>query len=568
MSYFHYFKLLEPPFSIAPDPRYFFNSERHREALEHLKYGVSESGGFLLLTGEVGTGKTILCRCMLAQLPEDVDIALILNPRLNASELLATICDELRIKYPNKTRSLKRLIDALNEHLLSAHVRGRRTVVIIDEAQNLSLDVLEQIRLLTNLETNRTKLLQIILVGQPELNRLLKRRDLRQLTQRITCRYHLKTLSMQGTKAYIQHRLAVADGNASELFSSAAIHKIHRITGGTPRLINLICDRALHTAYLENKKQVDTDILKKAAHQVGPALTKPWYLQTEYLVPGIALVVLATAFGSYSLGYWGNSESKPIETISLAANESKITTNSAKVETPKINEKSTIDKDKPANPKTVKKVTNKPTSASDQSKFAEIIRDRALNYGAAFTNLLSQWGVGGKPHSKNYCRSVIKYGVRCSHQNDNWFFFRQLNRPAVLEFIIGNGQKRYATIIAANNENLTFKIGKKSVNYSVNQILPYWSGRFTLLWKPPNRHEYILFPGQKANSVRWLRQHLMNPTENANSTFFDSALKKKVISFQIARGLDPDGIVGPNTFMHLNTSMKTPDIPLLKTSVD
>ena len=211
--YTYYFELAELPFSISPDPRYFFMSPRHREALEHLISGIRESGGFVMLTGEVGTGKTTLLRCLLVQQPEDADIALILNPRLNAVELMASICNELRIDYPAGTDSLKVLHDVLTEYLLATHAQNRRTVLIIDEAQNLSFEVLEQVRLLTNLETTRTKLLQIILVGQPELNRILQSKDLRQVTQRISCRYHLKSFSKRDLTAdYIHHRISVSGG--------------------------------------------------------------------------------------------------------------------------------------------------------------------------------------------------------------------------------------------------------------------------------------------------------------------------------------------------------------------
>lgn len=246
--YTHYFGLTERPFSLAPNPRYLFMSPRHQEALAHLLYGTGESGGFVALTGEVGTGKTTLCHCLLEQLPDDIDIALILNPRMNSVELLASLCDELRIAYPPNTQSLKVLVDGLNKHLLSAHAKGHRTVVVIDEAQNLSFDVLEQIRLLTNLETSRTKLLHIILVGQPELNRLLAQKNLRQLNQRITARYYLEPLSFNETRAYIHHRLAVSGGD-SRLFTHAAVRRIYRYSGGIPRLINNICDRALLGAY-------------------------------------------------------------------------------------------------------------------------------------------------------------------------------------------------------------------------------------------------------------------------------------------------------------------------------
>lgn len=242
--YTQYFQFTEQPFSIAPNPRFLFMSPRHQEGFAHLLYGIGQGGGFVALTGEVGTGKTTLCHCLLQQLPEDVDIALILNPRVNPVELLAALCDELQIAYPAKTLRLKLMVDIINKYLLAAYARGRRTVVMIDEAQNLSFDVLEQVRLLTNLETSQTKLLQIILVGQPELTALLAKDDLRQLAQRITARYHLKALSFKETAEYIRHRLLVA-GCGTQLFNNSAVRTIYRRSGGIPRLINTICDRAL-----------------------------------------------------------------------------------------------------------------------------------------------------------------------------------------------------------------------------------------------------------------------------------------------------------------------------------
>jgi general secretion pathway protein A len=240
--YTDFFKLNEPPFSLTPDPRYLFMSERHREGLAHLLYGVQQPGGFIQLTGEIGCGKTTLCRCLVGQMPPNTDIALILNPRLSVIELLAAVCDELRIPYPAGTESIKQLIDALNRYLLEAHAKGRRTVLVIDEAQNLHRDVLEQIRLLTNLETEQEKLLQIILIGQPELLTILKHPGLRQLAQRVTARYHLLPLSRQETYSYIRHRLHIA-GLSSPVFSPKAMRKVFRITGGVPRLINILCDR-------------------------------------------------------------------------------------------------------------------------------------------------------------------------------------------------------------------------------------------------------------------------------------------------------------------------------------
>ncbi|MFK5926692.1 MAG: AAA family ATPase [Desulfuromusa sp.] len=265
--YKEYFGLKEDPFSIAPDPQFLYMSSRHREALAHLIYGMKADSGFVLLTGEVGTGKTTVCRCLLGQIPENSEIAFILNPKLNAIELLATICDELGIVYPQENSSVKVFIDQINTYLLNAHSQGKQTVLIIDEAQNLSTDVLEQIRLLTNLETDKRKLLQVIMLGQPELNQMLEQQDLRQLAQRVTARYHLEPLSKTEIEGYLTHRLAVA-GVERPLFPAATVNKLYSLTGGVPRLINLLCDRALLGAYVKGMNIITPALLTEAASEV------------------------------------------------------------------------------------------------------------------------------------------------------------------------------------------------------------------------------------------------------------------------------------------------------------
>ena len=269
--YLEFYGLKEPPFSITPDPRYVFLSERHRNALAHLLYGIGKggSGGFVQLTGEVGTGKTTLCRLLLEQLPENTRVALVLNPKLSPVELLETICEELKLDLVDRRGSLKGLVDTLNAYLLDAYAQGLRVVLIVDEAQNLSTDALEQIRLLTNLETPTQKLLQIILLGQPELRDKLNDTELRQLAQRITARYHLTPLRYEESVEYLRHRSAVAGASAFP-FEDSALRRLHALSGGVPRLLNVLGERALLAGYVHARPRVDAALVDMAATEVLP----------------------------------------------------------------------------------------------------------------------------------------------------------------------------------------------------------------------------------------------------------------------------------------------------------
>jgi general secretion pathway protein A len=289
--YNNYFGLSEAPFSIAPDPRFLYMSEQHREALAHLMFGVSSNGGFVLLTGEVGTGKTTVSRCLLEQLPEQTEVAFILNPKYSVMELLSAICDDLGIEH-NRSSEMKDYVDALNEHLLENHRNNRNTVLIIDEAQNLSADVLETIRLLTNLETNTQKLLHVILIGQPELLAMLERPELRQLNQRITARHHLRALRQDELATYISHRLSIA-GADSQLFPEATIKQLYKLTKGIPRYVNIICDRALLGTFVERENLVQARTLGKAASEVFGEEIKPAGSGSKSVVGVSVLVVLA-----------------------------------------------------------------------------------------------------------------------------------------------------------------------------------------------------------------------------------------------------------------------------------
>lgn len=301
--YRQYFDLTDAPFSIAPDPRYLFLSDKHREALGHLIYGVGDQGGFVLLTGEVGTGKTTVCRSLLQQIPENTDVAYIINPKQSINQLLQSICSELHINY-ERGRTSRDLIDDLNKYLLDTHAAGRNTILIIDEAQNLTVDVLEQLRLLTNLETNEKKLLQLVLLGQPELNDLLAKPELRQLAQRITARFHLGPLSKSEVAQYIAHRLSIA-GCRDELFSRGAVTTVFKFSRGIPRLINQICDRSLLGVYATNSDLVTENIAKKSSKEIflntGLMPKKKWLPVIVALLLGILLLVLSYVWRSYSV---------------------------------------------------------------------------------------------------------------------------------------------------------------------------------------------------------------------------------------------------------------------------
>ena len=305
--YTSYFGLEEKPFSIAPNPDYLFMSDRHREALNHLTYGLGDTGGFVLLTGEVGTGKTTISRRLMENLPENTQAAFILNPTLSSQELLATLCDELKIRYRKTGATLKTLTDKIQQKLLKNHSENINTLLIIDEAQHLQPEVLEQLRLLTNLETNTKKLLQVILIGQPELQQLLQRRDLRQLAQRITARYHLLPLNKQEVAQYLKHRLSVAKC-FREIFDKSAVNAIHKTCKGIPRLMNLLAERSLMNAYNSNNAVVNRKMVLQAAYDaLGDEFeVTPWWKNRFVKVGGLALalglvLVIGIWWGSYQL---------------------------------------------------------------------------------------------------------------------------------------------------------------------------------------------------------------------------------------------------------------------------
>lgn len=575
--YIDYFKLKEPPFSLTPDPRYLFMSERHREGLAHLLYGVQQPGGFVQLTGDIGTGKTTLCRCLINQLPPDTDIALVLNPRLTVIELLATICDELRIPYPPETESNKVFIDALNRRLLETHAQRRKTVLIIDEAQNLSSDVLEQIRLLTNLETSKEKLLQIILIGQPELLSLLKEKKLRQLAQRITARYHLLALSGRETYAYIQHRLFVA-GRRDPLFSKPAIRSVYRISGGMPRVINIICDRALLGAYALNKRKVRAAVVRRAGRETRGRNQGIIRFRLGWTSGIFVLVTLLIAVAALFPQTWQNifrryatatAVISPISDRQGSLNptglEKRISGNDSAggaplsplgSETQRLTEA--------VQPETSTSVSG---SVSFRPQLVNILADPALpgDTTSSFASLYALWGVEYSADPGGLaCKAGEAYGLECLFEVGNWPKLRRFDLPAILELVMTNGTRIRATLVELGNQTAILVIGGGSYTFALAEIDQVWEGAFILLWKPPFALNH-LSRGDRGEEVRWVRRALDRlEGKNSNavvSDLFDENLRQRVIAFQKECSLIPDGYVGNETLVRLTLALEGTNAP-------
>jgi general secretion pathway protein A len=538
--YNEYFHFTELPFSIAPDPHFMFMSNRHQEGLAHLLYGINHGGGFVVLTGEVGTGKTTLCRCLLQQYLENVDIALILNPKLNAIELLATICDELRVAYDNNQQTLKHLVDTLNRHLITAHGNGRRTILIIDEAQNLSLEVLEQIRLLTNLETSKIKLLQIILVGQPELKDLLSRQELRQLNQRITARYHLLPLTLAETRLYVRHRLIVCKGNPN-LFKPETIDKIFQLSKGIPRVINIICHSALLGAYATDTQDITPAMVKRAAKE-ALVFANPTHNAPSLLKPLLTLFALTciTALLFYKDGY---KLKPPVPDAKMA-----VVNKTPDQSTPQQAVANTIPT---PTPKTIQ------APVAKLRPFGAWLDDRSLTLTAALKNALVAWGREVPADQQVDCNvTAQKAGLNCLFDKGNWKDMVAFNRPTVLEFSSPSGGKRYALLTSAEGDRVTFDFGRE-VTFSLSDVLTYWDGYYLLLWQSPKPGLTSIVPWKSSDHVLWLREQLasidgLNP-KTRYPRFFDAALIHRLREFQKTHDL-VQRRVGAKTIIYLDNA--------------
>lgn len=595
--YLSHFGLSETPFNITPDPRYLFMSDRHREAMAHLTFGVTQGGGFVQLTGEVGTGKTTICRCLLGQIPNDVEIALITDPKISEHELLAAVCDELRIPYPSKSSS-KNLVDRLNERLLDSHARGRRTVLIIDEAQNLSREVLERVRLLTNLETARQKLLQIILIGQPELTETLARPDLRQLAQRITARYHLAPLRRRDVADYVTHRLSVAGCNRP-LFTRSAIRELFKCTGGIPRLVNVVCDRALLGAYARNRHQVDGGTIKRASEELR---SRRIGQSRRWSTPGLPrLGGVTAALGLMCVGgllAWlltkpSTDDGGIADAVSMRVSHWRtqiadfVNPNDAPLATDQ-----TLASSDPVVPAPILPVTttvmadNAPAAAPGVLQAAppaavtpepptlgppllQILSDNksATSLEAAFRRLVMVWGEPFDEGEESVCERAQRIGLKCLNAKGSWANLQRFDRPALLglnspDETTDAQRRQYVVLNQLTDSTARVVINDQEFVYQRSEIESLWTGDYVILWRPPTASTF-LSRGSSGNDVVWLRGAIdqlfpdqLTP-DNAASEVFDEQLENMIIQFQQGNALSERGTVGAETLIALNSKLNS-----------
>ena len=528
--YREYFGLKEKPFSIAPNAQYFYMSTGHREALAHLLYGIKGEGGFVLLTGEVGTGKTTVSRVLLDLMPKDFEIAFLLNPPSTVVELLATLCDEFGIAYQPNSNSIKDYVTQIYAFLLDLHAKGRRPVLIVEEAQNLSTEVLEQIRLLTNLETNERKLLQIIMIGQPELREKLSRPELRQISQRITARYHLGPLSRKEVSEYVSFRLTTAGlKRGTSLFPARTITKLYRLTQGLPRLINSICDRALLGAYVEGKKVVDTGILMAAAGEVmGETNLESRRLRIyQGAAAAFVLLLCVTVLVTY------------LQRPHFLTREA---------------------------PKTV--AEGAPLNA-DPTGVPESIHEEPVGHAAsatresAYRTLFDLWQIRYiDDKDKTACQQAEEQGLRCLESNKGTIEeIREKGRPAVLRLSDKRGDSYFVTLKSLHGETATCVSGSETKTLPLNTIAQNWSGEYLLLWRVPSDYRGKIRPGQRGPLVAWLDRQLALATGRTPrpglEQLYSQEMTKEVKEFQRSRRLKPDGVAGLGTILKLTAAAGT-----------
>jgi general secretion pathway protein A len=599
-------------------------SKRHREALAHLLYGVGGGGGFVLLSGEIGAGKTTVCRCFLEQIPKRCNVAYIFNPKLTSIELVKSICDEFRIPYQAEAGSpatVKTYVDALNDFLLKTHAVGQNNVLIIDEAQLLAVDVLEQLRLLTNLETNEKKLLQIVLIGQPELRTMLEKPELEQLAQRVVARFHLKALSAKETEHYIRHRLSVAGMTRAIPFDGKALKRVFEIARGVPRRINLLCDRAMLGAYAHGVHQIDAEIVEKSAREVfGSSESSAPDRSLLGTTAGIALIGAAmlalvavlgfAVYGGYR--YFATpdaaarapraaapasaraasagastaatvaamaSGSTAAQAASMAASASAAhAAASAASAGPRSasaaiaassGAPSAASASAAASAASAARVATSAgaiTSATPIDSVAELkaqLKTLGSDEKAAWRELAPMWKVG--TDSGDPCAAAARQQVRCFRFASTAAMLRSLDRPGFMT-LHDEGGKRVAVVLARlDGDEAKVRVDGQTRNVSFAAMQKLWRGEFGTLWRLPPGYTKALDEGDSGPLVDRLAAQLASlageaPPEGRQT--MDAALRAKVVRFQTRHGLSGVGKAGPTTFMQLNRATHV-DEPVL-----
>ena len=562
--YASFFGLSKEPFSISPDPRFLFMSEQHREALAHLLYGLGGGGGFVLLTGEVGAGKTTVCRCFLEQVPAHCRVAYIFNPKLSVAELLQTVCGEFGIALPAQAESVKAHVDALNAFLLAEHAEGRQAVLVIDEAQSLSAEVLEQLRLLTNLETAERKLLQIILIGQPELREMVARPELEQLAQRIVARYHLGALSFAETQQYIQHRLAVAGPSAPLPFSAAALARIHALSRGVPRRINLLADRALLGAYAQGQHRAERSTVQQAAREVfgGSAPARSGMPGAGWRGFG-RWPALASGGSLGSVGSWATVASvtivaalvllwavlrpaaAPSPLVAAVTGQPAASANSS-VGSAGLSARASAPAAVPASAATAPPLALPlAPGLSLQSGLAPLLAAAHDNPATAWRELSLRWNVAigeGEP-----CAAAAQARLACYRNAAGGLtVVRQLARPGVVGLRRGNSTV-FALLVALDDSQATLQAGSQRFVLPLSALASAWRGDFASFWRLPPGWADTPDGGSDPAARAWLEQGL-----TAAGFAAGPPLAERVRGFQITQGLPPDGRAGAMTVMRLN----------------
>lgn len=558
--YYDFFGFREPPFSIAPDPRYLYLSERHKEALAHLMYGVEGQGGFIVITGEVGTGKTTVSRCFIENAPENADIALILNPRLSARELLSSVCDEMGVPHPSNA-TIKELVDLINQDLLSAHAAGRHKVLMIDEAQNLSADVLEQLRLLTNLETAEKKLLQIVLLGQPELQQILAMPELRQLNQRVTARYHLNAIGRAELPNYLSYRLSVA-GMRGDIFNAGAVSRLYKESQGIPRLINLISDRALLGAYAEGEHEITPAHIRKAAREVRGDTSNLQARQSAGVSKSSHYLLLTASLLVAGVGTVWLADRWPVTVTDLQAGLSSSSVQAGMVErgdsenAEQIGGLASNSDPAPKEPQDPQDAVSPPESFEFSSHSITLVD--------AFSSLFRLWQHDYRPEAfPTACQYARSEGLACLERQGTRRSLEFLNRPAILELRDQSGKRGYAVMKSLDGAMATIATPEGSREVTFTSIERYWFGDFRILWRRPDFLDVPADSGSREEQL-WIGARMMELADKHSESSVEMgrinrmSTEKQIRWYQDLKGLTVDGIAGAMTIIQINNDLGGP----------